>query len=34
MTALAQQKGCKAMGEYLEVSVMEEVLMILDLPKK
>ena len=34
MTALAQQKGCKAMGEYLEASVMEEVLMILDLPKK
>lgn len=34
MTVLAQKKGCKAMGEYLEASVMEEVLMMLDLPKK
>ena len=34
MTVLAQKKGCKAMGEYLVASVMEEVLMMLDLPKK
>ena len=34
MTVLAQKKGCIAMGEYLEASVMEEVLMMLDLPKK
>lgn len=34
MTVLAQQEGCKAMGEYLEASVMEEILMLLDLPEK
>lgn len=32
MTVLAQQKGCEAMGEYLEIAVMEEVLIALELP--
>ena len=32
MTVLAEQKGCKAIGEYLEVFIMDEILELLDSP--
>lgn len=33
MTELAQQKGCSAMGYYLESIIMEEILELLDQPE-
>lgn len=32
MTVLAEQKGCKAIGEYLEAFIMDEILELLDSP--
>lgn len=33
MTELAQQKGCSAMGQYVESMIMEEILELLDQPE-
>ena len=33
MVELAEKKGCKAMGQYLESVIMEEVLELLDQPE-
>lgn len=33
MAELAEQKGCKAMGQYLESMIMEEILGLLDQPE-